>query len=119
MMDPELKARWIEALRSGHYRKGTTYLCRNENYCCLGVLADIENLFVGPHELAVAIKHISGSVAGLPRHISEQYGLQEQAIQYYSFKPIDTDWSHHRMLAYINDNSTTFDHVIEYIERYV
>lgn len=38
-MTPELKARWIEALRSGEYRQARNAMNRdNESYCCLGVL---------------------------------------------------------------------------------
>lgn len=48
MLTKEEKSKWIEALRSGKYRQGDTYLCQsddksfqNERYCCLGVLCDI------------------------------------------------------------------------------
>lgn len=38
----EIKNKWLEALRSGKYKKGSGRL-RDEknNYCCLGVLCDI------------------------------------------------------------------------------
>src|SRR6201999_3937912 len=42
-MDPEKKRIWIEALRSGKYKQGQTWLknTREENrLCCLGVYAD-------------------------------------------------------------------------------
>lgn len=45
-MNPELKEKWVSALRSGKYKQGTCSF-RNkekdgsENYCCLGVLADV------------------------------------------------------------------------------
>lgn len=51
-MDPALKAKWLEALRSGKYAQGEGALCRDSNYCCLGVLADIVDpnawIFRGP-----------------------------------------------------------------------
>jgi len=47
-MDAELKARWIEALKSGNYPKTKAALHRTvatgdipAGYCCLGVLASI------------------------------------------------------------------------------
>ena len=41
-MNPELKQKWLEALRSGKYKQGTGLLRSKENYfCCLGVLCDI------------------------------------------------------------------------------
>ena len=29
--------KWVEALRSGRYEQGPSYLCKEGNYCCLGV----------------------------------------------------------------------------------
>lgn len=40
-MTPELKAKWITALRSGEYTQGQNYLKANGNYCCLGVLCEV------------------------------------------------------------------------------
>lgn len=45
-MKPELKKRWVKALRSGKYKQGKNYLRRQtpegDRYCCLGVLCEIE-----------------------------------------------------------------------------
>lgn len=41
-MDPELKQKWVDALRSGKYKQGEGLLRdKNDHYCCLGVLADV------------------------------------------------------------------------------
>jgi hypothetical protein len=37
-MDPELKAKWVAALRSGEYQQTTGQLRKRDGYCCLGVL---------------------------------------------------------------------------------
>jgi hypothetical protein len=42
-MDPELKAKWLEALRSGRYAQTREYLRQDGGFCCLGVLCDIAN----------------------------------------------------------------------------
>lgn len=46
MMDPVIKARWIEALLSGKYVQGREYLERTtksgQTWCCLGVLMDVQ-----------------------------------------------------------------------------
>jgi hypothetical protein len=34
----EIKQKWLDALRSGHYAKGCGQLEDNGTYCCLGVL---------------------------------------------------------------------------------
>ena len=45
-MNPEIKARWIAALRSGEYVQGTCLLRASrldgvDRFCCLGVLCDL------------------------------------------------------------------------------
>jgi hypothetical protein len=41
-LDPEVKAAWLQALRSGEYEQGTEMLrTRNDRYCCLGVLCEL------------------------------------------------------------------------------
>ena len=41
-MNEEIKAKWIEELSSGKYKKGNQFLRdQNDNFCALGVLADI------------------------------------------------------------------------------
>lgn len=45
-MKPEIKQRWLEALRSGDYQQGRCFLRYDfedgkSEYCCLGVLCDI------------------------------------------------------------------------------
>jgi hypothetical protein len=42
-MNPEVKARWVAALRSGKYAQGVSYLRSQHGprFCCLGVLCDL------------------------------------------------------------------------------
>lgn len=41
-MNPEIKTKWLSALRSGEYSQGERVLRdKDNNYCCLGVLCDI------------------------------------------------------------------------------
>lgn len=40
-LKPDIKSRWIEALRSGKYSQSTGTLRDTNGYCCLGVLCDI------------------------------------------------------------------------------
>lgn len=43
-MDAQLKAKWLDALRNGEYRQGKHKLFDRDlnEYCCLGVLCDIQ-----------------------------------------------------------------------------
>lgn len=45
-MNSEVKAKWLEALRSDKYQQGKEALCKigydgEKRYCCLGVLTDL------------------------------------------------------------------------------
>jgi hypothetical protein len=40
-MNQKIKARWIEALRSGKYAQTTSHLSDKNGFCCLGVLCDL------------------------------------------------------------------------------
>lgn len=40
-MNPEIKGRWLEALRSGDYPQTRRRLADDNGYCCLGVLCEI------------------------------------------------------------------------------
>lgn len=40
-MNPRIKQRWLEALRSGEYKQTTENLRDSNGFCCLGVLCDL------------------------------------------------------------------------------
>ena len=40
-MNPEIRARWTAALRSGDYQQGREQLHYGGTWCCLGVLCDL------------------------------------------------------------------------------
>lgn len=54
-MNPEIKAKWIAALRSGDYKQGRNQLRKQDSFCCLGVLC---NLHAQAHP-EIAAKEIS------------------------------------------------------------
>lgn len=44
-MEASLKAKWIEALRSGKYKQGRFALrTKSDDFCCLGVLCDVSGI---------------------------------------------------------------------------
>jgi hypothetical protein len=50
-MDPEVKAKWVEALRSGEYKQGQLLLKKERpdgtaKHCCLGVLCEITGVMI-------------------------------------------------------------------------
>lgn len=40
-MRADIKARWVEALRSGKYNQAVEVLRNDSGFCCLGVLCDV------------------------------------------------------------------------------
>lgn len=40
-MNPDVKTKWLEALRSGEYKQARGQLQHKHGFCCLGVLCDI------------------------------------------------------------------------------
>ncbi len=49
-MNAAIKAKWLDALRSGKYEQGAKRLRRNDAYCCLGVLCDLHAKTTGSGE---------------------------------------------------------------------
>lgn len=53
-MNPEIKQKWLEALKSGQYQKGKSWLKQNVmgviQYCCLGVLCELYKESTGKGE---------------------------------------------------------------------
>ncbi len=119
-MDPEIRAQWVAALRSGNYRQGKGTLRRDSDgtFCCLGVLC----------ELAVAAgvtdRQPSGygrggwwSASALPISVQEWAGLANPDPRV--FDPLS---GRVRSLASLNDRDTegrTFDQIAVLIEEYL
>jgi len=89
-MDAQLKAKWVEALRSGEYKQTTEVFQRDGGFCCLGVLCD---------------------VAGKPALLDDEGG---------NWAFVDTEaglasvsWR----LATMNDEGASFAEIADYIEQ--
>lgn len=109
-MDPEWKAKWIEALESGRYLQGQGKLADKLpdglRYCCLGVLQNIvsgdletqpENGLL-PNETAVLV--------GLPTTKSDDFELVSKR-------------HYQKRLARMNDNHVDFPTIAKWIRRYL
>lgn len=101
-MNKELKAKWVNALRSGKYKQCQGVLRKKEgrtkSYCCLGVLREImEPGSDDVHEEWSALSSTMSAVAGL-----ECYGMNEGNQQ--------------RLLAEMNDGGSSFKAIADHIE---
>jgi hypothetical protein len=46
-MKPDVKAKWVAALKSGEYVQGRSRLRTGDTFCCLGVLCDLHSKATG------------------------------------------------------------------------
>ena len=101
-MDKELKAKWIDALRSGKYKKGKRQLFvpYEGSYCCLGVLAHMQD---------------PSSIDDKGSAVINDKDYNATVYLPYVFKDI-IPLNDEKMLARINDSSESFIEVIDYIE---
>lgn len=132
-MNPEIKTKWLEALRSGEYKREEGQLrkvtSKEIRHCCLGVLCDIHHKLTGEgnwHGTAtdryVTSESHSSDVV-LPEKVRRWAGINDCTGV---FLPDKEDIVKHDFgkcsvsLANINDNSrrTDFEDVIPFIEKY-
>jgi hypothetical protein len=107
-MNPEIKKKWIEALRSGEYKQGKGYLNQGDNYCCLGVLCDIavkSGLDVNV-DTAYGVTHFDGRNGALPRKVQDWAGLNA----------IDPVVAGQHLASWNDDFDKSFDDIAKLIE---
>jgi hypothetical protein len=76
-LKPEVKAKWLAALRSGKYKQGSGILAKTSvssgktNYCCLGVLAKVSGVTKGLNEefLTEGMSRKIGCT--IPKHVQQ------------------------------------------------
>lgn len=83
-MNPEVKERWVAALRSGKYRQTRGTLNEGDvSFCCLGVLCDTEGLgweISNPYNKVRVIKDFPKSYGGmLPGVLLDRFGFTGRA----------------------------------------
>lgn len=135
-MNPEIKAKWVAALRSGKYQQGTGYLKRREansaeyQHCCLGVLCELaleDGLKITTEERPAYMAHNTISVTfgiettTLPPEVSKWAGMTDGAPRVKCDNVANPDDP--ILLSELNDgsyrngrNSATFDEIADLIE---
>lgn len=104
---------WIAALESGRYAKGRKTLCRNRtNYCCLGVLADLDGTL--EHRPAGEADGTFGYVYGK----ADMYaGANHSELRRFLYGEVGHIGDIADHLAGVNDDSDTFAPVVAEIRR--
>jgi hypothetical protein len=113
-MNPQVKQKWVSALRSGEYPQITRRLHTDNGFCCLGVLCDLygkENNVEWELECGNIYEFnlyvFQGNGTFLPLSVVEWSGL-ENGSPY-----VDGG----KTLALLNDHGKTFEEIADVIEE--
>jgi hypothetical protein len=112
-MNPQIKQKWVDALRSGDYQQGQCYLRTNSGFCCLGVLCDLyikENNVEWEPPIYSDAYMFQNMVAALPLSVIEWSGVE-------GYNPLVNDEI--GTLSGLNDNGTTFNEIANLIENHL
>lgn len=125
-MNPEVKAKWVDALRSGKYEQSSGQLRSEDGFCCLGVLCDIYGkekkkksfdeygcfLLGGAEHLAVGINQF------LPAKVSKWAGIDKSRLHYHDKLEHQVVTSKSEALDDLNDTRKyTFEQIADVIEK--
>lgn len=124
-MNPEIKAQWVAALRSGEYWQGQGRLAAATeesdpeiSYCCLGVLCDLAvkaGVDVTVETDGSGGKTFDGGRDFPPPKVLEWSGLEDH--QWGLPQAVYFDDNQFDDLASLNDNGATFDQIADIIEE--
>jgi len=136
-MNPEIKASWLEALRSGKFKQGDGFLKVTEDYgmgatetrhCCLGVLCDMAadagvesrmTPYEADHQLSWAFGH-NYETEGLTDAVQEWAGIDTNLGELdtpIEGKGRDGNERTFHSVAELNDNGYTFAEIADVIEK--
>jgi hypothetical protein len=114
-MNPEIRAQWCAALRSGQYRQGRLTLRRSDSYCCLGVLCDLA-VRAGVLDDATAGPIAGDEDAGRMRYDSRSRYLPPSVQKWAGLVSNDPVIDAGRSLAEVNDAGYTFAEIADLID---
>lgn len=117
-MNKEIKAKWIEALRSGKYKQTTEGVLYDGNaYCCLGVLCAEIGLRAEPNEAGDIWYFWAGAqrdYEALPGPIANQIGLTPMGDLPEKVAFGEKEFTD---LAALNDRGADFNFIADVIEK--
>lgn len=116
MMDPKIKAIWIEALRSGEYEQAVGALRQEDpiRFCCLGVLCDV---------LGTDWTNSGGALYGVPVRSNAQFDRRENTwkgddnLSENMLSTVRLSQNEQAKLAKMNDRGRSFAGIADYIEK--
>lgn len=99
-MDQELKAKWLEALRSGRYQQAKGALRHDGGHCCIGVLCDVVDSTAWLTDNDVSCWRTEDIYGNLPFDVAKELGVAE----------------HCEYLPHLNDKGVPFAALADIIE---
>lgn len=116
-MNPEVKAQWLTALRSGEYAQGSGSLNEDGKFCCLGVLCDLAERDGVVERVKVWDSGVFGYTARkvtgvLPWEVRDWSGLKTVTGDFYD------DSGAMQALTILNDGGMPFVKIADIIEQY-
>lgn len=128
-MNPQVKQKWIDALRSGKYEQGSEKLRSVSGYCCLGVLCDLyaqehntEWRFRDNKETTLQLMdywYYEGESEFLPESVMNWAGLELNCpvVKIDVEEDDEEPWFYREGLADLNDSGYTFNDLSKLIEE--
>lgn len=116
-MTPEQKKNvenWIAALESGEYPKGKNWLNSGGNFCCLGVLCELQN--VPKKKAAVECGNLTSETVAYVFSDNDTYIYASTVSKDFFEEKTGLAWHLIGELADKNDRTETFKEVIEIIK---
>lgn len=130
-MDPNVKAEWLTALRSGDYKQTKGALRDNTGYCCLGVLTDLwvkgssVEWYPKPFgtTFSIAIPGFNAFSSVAPERVMSWSDLTNPigmtllaTVTYHEATEDETVENFYVTLSDLNDNGLTFTQIADIIE---
>lgn len=127
-MNDDVRAEWVEALRSGEYEQGKDTLRKGDKFCCLGVLCDlaVKNEAIPEPTQEGYEYYYDGQWSGLPASVvqwagmSDAFGSVNGIIEGYEplaqTGAIEVDGIKAGCLADFNDRGLSFERIADLIE---
>lgn len=128
-MNPQVKEKWIAALRSGKYEQGSEKLRSSQGYCCLGVLCDLysqeqnvdwefRGLDENTHQ-TTDYWYFEGESEFLPQSVKEWAGLPvpNPTVRVdVTEDESEDDWFYNDEIADLNDSGYSFSELSNIIQ---
>jgi len=114
-MNPKIKKKWIEALRSRKYKQCQKYLHNETGYCCLGVLCDLHSKTKNGSKFE-KVANFADEI--MYSYLDEDGELPQEVVEWAGLDSNDPELTTDgRSASELNDNGKKFYEIADYIER--